>query len=88
MIMIPTSTALTASLAPPDMRGRYMSVYALTWGLGFGIGPVIGGLLNDRLAPVAIWAFGALVGVLAAAAFAMLSRRIRVRPASDPAPSA
>ena len=88
MIMIPTSTALTANLAPPDMRGRYMSVYALTWGLGFGIGPVIGGLLNDNLAPVAIWVFGALVGGLAAATFVVLARRIRLTAAQGEAPHA
>lgn len=76
MIMIPTSTALTANLAPADMRGRYMSVYALTWGVGFGVGPVIGGVLNDNLAPVAIWAFGLLMGGLAAAAFTILGRRL------------
>lgn len=88
MIMIPTSTALTANLAPADMRGRYMSVYALTWGVGFGIGPVIGGLLNDNLAPVAIWAFGGLVGGLAAVAFVALSRRIRLQASPDSAPHA
>jgi MFS family permease len=88
MIMIPTSTALTANLAPADMRGRYMSVYALTWGVGFGIGPVIGGLLNDNLAPVAIWAFGGLVGGLAAVAFVALSRRIRLQASPDRAPHA
>lgn len=88
MMMIPTSTALTANLAPADMRGRYMSVYALTWGLGFGIGPVVGGVLNDNLAPAAIWAFGALVGGLAAAAFFMLSRRIKLRASPAGAPHA
>jgi predicted MFS family arabinose efflux permease len=62
-----------------------MSVYALTWGLGFGIGPVIGGLLNDNLAPVAIWIFGALVGGLAAAAFVVLGRRIRLADAQGEA---
>ncbi len=88
MIMIPTSSALTANLAPADMRGRYMSVYALTWGVGFGIGPVIGGLLNDNLAPVAIWAFGGLVGGLASAVFIVLSRRIRLSTLPDSASNA
>jgi len=35
MLMIPTATTLTANLAPPAARGRYMSAYGLTWGLGF-----------------------------------------------------
>jgi MFS family permease len=77
MIMIPTSTALTANLAPPTMRGRYMSVYSLTWGIGFGIGPVIGGFLNDSLAPVAIWYGGLVMGLAAALGFVLLARALR-----------
>ena len=42
MLIIPTATTLTANLAPPDMRGRYMSIYSFSWGIAFGIGPVVG----------------------------------------------
>jgi MFS family permease len=82
LLLVPTATALTANMAPADMRGRYMGMYNLTWGAGFGIGPVIGGLLNDRVAPVATW-YGALViGLAAAAGFGVLGRRLRAaRPA-------
>ena len=77
LILVPTGTALAADLSPLDMRGRYMGVYGLSWSLAFGVGPVLGGLLNDNLAPVAIW-FGALiVGLLATAGFVLLSRRLR-----------
>lgn len=82
MIMIPTSTALTANLAPPAMRGRYMSIYALTWGAGLAVGPVIGGLLNDHLAPVAIWYGGLTMGLGAALGFALLGRALRRRDRS------
>ena len=77
MIMIPTSTALTANLAPPEMRGRYMSVYGLTWGVGFAIGPVLGGLLNDHVAPVAIWYSGLAMGLAGAVGFLLLRRALR-----------
>jgi len=77
MIVIPTSTALTANLAPPTMRGRYMSIYGLTWGIGFGIGPVIGGFLNDNLAPVAIWYGGLVMGLVATLGFGLLARALR-----------
>ena len=74
MLLVPTATTLTANLAPPDMRGRYMGVYSLTWGAAFGIGPVMGGLLNDQLAPVAMW-YGALaLGLAATAGFVLLAR--------------
>jgi MFS family permease len=76
MIMIPTSTALAANLAPADMRGRYMGFYGLTWGVGFGVGPVLGGLLNDHVAPVMIWYGGLVVGCMAAAGFLILIRLV------------
>jgi MFS family permease len=75
MLMIPTATTLTANLAPPAARGRYMSVYGLTWGLGFGVGPVIGGLLHDQVGPTAIWWGGAGMALLAALGFLWLARR-------------
>lgn len=81
MIMVPTSTALAASLAPPDMRGRYMGVYGLTWGVGVGIGPVIGGFLNDHVAPVAIWYSGLAMALIGAIGFAALGRWLEVRRA-------
>jgi len=86
MIMIPTSTALTANLAPPEMRGRYMGIYGLTWSIGFGIGPVLGGYLNDNLAPVAIWYGGFLIGLAATAGFALLARSVR-HAGAEPAPT-
>ncbi len=80
LIMIPTSTTLTANLAPPDMRGRYMGLYSLTWSVGFGIGPVLGGYLNDHLAPAAIWYFGLALGLTAAAGFLLLQRGLKRKP--------
>jgi MFS family permease len=81
MLIFPTSTALTANLAPPDMRARYMGVYNLMWPVGIGIAPVIGGLLNDQIAPVAIW-YGALaLGMSGALGFLWLERSGRRRAA-------
>jgi len=85
MITLPTSTALTANLAPPAMLGRYMSVYGLTWGIGFEIGPAVGGFLNDNLTPVAIWHGGLAIGLAATFGFVLLGRRPRAREASPPA---
>jgi MFS family permease len=77
LIMVPTGTALAANLSPLDMRGRYMGVYGLTWSLAFGVGPVIGGLLNDNLAPVAIWYGALVVGLLATGGFVLLAQQLR-----------
>jgi len=79
MIMVPTSTTLTANLAPVEMRGRYMGLYTLTWTVGLGVGPVVGGFLNDRLAPVAIWYGGLALALTAALGFLALGRNGRLR---------
>jgi MFS family permease len=76
MIIIPTATALTANLAPADMRGRYMGVYGLTWGVATGIGPVVAGLLHDHIAPVAIWYGGFVMGLVAVIGFLSLTRSL------------
>jgi len=77
LLLVPTATALAANLAPPDMRGRYMGLFGLTWSIGFGIAPVIGGVLNDRVAPVAIWYGGLVMGLTAAAGLMLLERRLK-----------
>lgn len=69
MVLVPTSSTYVANLAPPGMRGRYMSLYSLTWIIAAGIGPLAGGLLNDSLGPLAIWIGGGAVGMLAALLF-------------------
>ncbi len=75
LLLVPTTSALVANLAPPDMRGRYMSIYGLSWGIAAGIGPVFGGILNDAIAPRAIWVGGALVCLAGFVVFAALALR-------------
>lgn len=65
LIIVPTSNTYVANLAPPDMRGRYMSLYGLTWPFGNGIGPLLGGMLSDAFGPRTTWFGGASVGLLA-----------------------
>ena len=80
LLIAPTGTAVAANLAPPDMRGRYMGLYGITWGVAFGIGPVIAGYLNDNVAPRAIWIFALAAGLMAAAGFLLLRRKLAGRP--------
>jgi MFS family permease len=76
LIVAPTSTTLAAGLAPADMRGRYMSVYNLGWGISHGFGPVVGGLASDNLGPRAIWFTGLGWGLLGAVIFTWLGKKI------------
>ncbi|MBP1692526.1 MAG: major facilitator superfamily transporter [Chloroflexi bacterium] len=75
LILSPTATAYAANLAPANMRGRYMSLFAMTWGVAAGIGPVVGGYLNDNFGPVTIWYGGFLVGLTSVFGFLLMSRR-------------
>ena len=56
------------------MRGRYMSLYWLAWGLSRATAPLIGGALNDNLGPQAIWVGGLLIGLTSVAGLALLTR--------------
>ncbi len=84
MILAPVSTAFAADLSPADMRGRYMGLMGLTWGLSYGVGPLLGGAIYDAGFPRELWLFAGAVGVLASIGFAALQRRVRsrVRPAA------
>jgi MFS family permease len=72
LLIVPTGTAFAANAAPPEMRGRYMGLYGLTWSIAFGIGPVMGGWLNDNIAPTATWVGGMLIGLVAVGGFLLL----------------
>ena len=75
LLAVPTATALVAEIAPADMRARYMGAFTLSFRIGAGIGPVLGGLLADLIAPSATWVGGAAISVVAASGFALLARR-------------
>lgn len=75
IILMPTAMTLVARIAPADMRGRYMSLYSLTMGAAKGIGPVVGGLLNDYVSPTAIWYGGFVMAMMSMSVFLMLHRR-------------
>ncbi len=77
MILVPTSSTYAANLAPEDMRGRYLSLYSMTHGLAYGVGPVLGGLLSDNFGPKYTWYGGGIIGIVSVAAFILLQRSNR-----------
>ncbi len=76
MILVPTMTAVTADLAPADLRGRYMGMLGLTWSAGFGIGPIFGGVITDNFTPQTLWLITPIVGIVAAALYLALAQII------------
>jgi MFS family permease len=74
LVVVPTASKYVADQAPPDLRGRYMGVYWLSWGFARTLAPLIGGFLNDAIAPRAIWVGGFIIGLTSVTGLALLSR--------------
>ncbi|MGH3134648.1 MAG: MFS transporter [Gaiellaceae bacterium] len=74
---------LVADLAEPRLLGRYMALSALSWQVGFGLGPAVGGFVLD-FSPSGVWigaaAFCALGGGLALLVETALPARARRTP--------
>jgi MFS family permease len=74
LTLVPTASKYVADLAPADLRGRYMSIHWLGWGLARTLAPIIGGFLNDNIAPRAIWIGGLLIGLSSTLGIFLLNR--------------
>ncbi|MBK7453196.1 MAG: MFS transporter [Anaerolineales bacterium] len=85
LVVVPTASKYVADIAPANLRGRYMSVYWLGWGLARMLAPLIGGFLNDAIAPRAIWIGGLIIGLISVSGLTLLSlpRRRPSDPQSD-----
>ena len=79
LTLVPTASKYVADRAPADLRGRYMSIYWVGWGLARAVAPLIGGFLNDAVAPRAIWLGGLTLGLVSAIGMFLLSRRDRAQ---------
>lgn len=86
LTLVPTASKYVADLAPVDLRGRYMSIHWLGWGLARTLSPIIGGFLNDNIAPRAIWTGGLLIGLTSMLALLIVNRVFTSRTAPLTAP--
>lgn len=75
LLLVPTSSTYAANMAPPDMRGRYMSIYSLTWGIATGLGPLFAGFMGDHFGPQVIWWTAGAAGLLSTLAFLGLRQK-------------
>jgi len=66
---------LVADLADHSLIGRYMAASAFSWGVGFALGPAVGGIVLNHW-PHALWPAAAAVCLAAGAAALGLERSI------------
>jgi MFS family permease len=76
MIFFPTSSALTASFAPVEMRGRYMAVANLAWAIPATVGPGAAGLILDGGNPHLLWTIGGILCGVSAIGFYVLYTKL------------
>ena len=84
-------SAVVASLAPPQLRGRYLGVFGFSFGLASMLAPLVGTQLLDRFGEAALWGSCAGAGVVAGAGLLAVSgaaeRRVRSAGVSPAAPA-
>jgi MFS family permease len=76
---------LTADLAPPGLRGRYLAAMGFSWWIGLAIAPTLGAQLLAR-SPDAAFGAGAAVAAAAAVSALALGRRLPAAAALTPRP--
>jgi MFS family permease len=76
---------LVVDLSEPRLLGRYMALSALSWQLGFALGPAVGGFML-AVSPSGVWvgaaALCAIAGMLALVVEGTLPDRARRTPAA------
>ena len=82
MIVIPVSHALVARFAPAEMRGRYIAIAGLSWGIPSAIGPLAAGVILDHYNPNLVWYAAGLLSFAAALGFLLLHPAARARLAT------
>jgi MFS family permease len=75
---------LVSDLADHALIGRYMAASAFSWGVGFTVGPAIGGIVLDH-SPHLLWPAAAAVCLAAGAAALALERSIPSHARMTPA---
>jgi predicted MFS family arabinose efflux permease len=74
---------LVVDLAEPELLGRYMALSALSWQLGFTLGPAAGGFALAG-SPYGTWFAAAAVCVAAGGAALVLERRLPAKARRTP----
>jgi predicted MFS family arabinose efflux permease len=84
MFTFPAAAAYVADISPPQRRGEYSGLFAMSFSLSFALGPWAGTLVLDRFGGRILWGTTFLLGLLAAA----MLWRLREPASHAPAPEA
>lgn len=79
MVLEVAGAALAAELAPVRLRGTYLALFGVCFGIGYGISPVVAGSLLGAGVPHVIWLLQLAAAGLAASALTLLMLRQRSR---------
>jgi MFS family permease len=77
---------LVADLAPARLLGRYMALNALSWQIGFALGPAIGGL-GLSVSPTGVWILFAALCLLGSVLAFAVERELPARARRTPLPA-
>ena len=69
MLVIPTSQAMTALLAPADMRARYVATERINWIVAQALGPLAAAALMDHFDPRWVWAGCSIICAISIVSF-------------------
>jgi len=83
MLWVPTSQAVVARFAPPDIRGAYMGVYGSASQAAWALTPFAGLQVRHAFGDFSMWSMMAAISLVAAAAGAIAAsgRRVASLPA-------
>jgi MFS family permease len=87
MLVIPTSQALTALLAPFDMRARYVATERFNWIIAQALSPLAAGAIMDRFDPRWVWYGCSLLCGISIVGFYVLHLHARDRLSDNQAAS-
>lgn len=76
IINAPVQTGLVVRLSPTHARGRYQGMYTLSWAVASLVAPLMSGLIIDHYGAEWLWALCAVIGMVAAAGYWLLMRKL------------
>jgi len=76
MLYGPVVQALIATIAPQDLRARYMATFHTVWVLASGIAPLTAGVILDKYDPNWIWYACGIISIIVALGYFILDQRV------------